>query len=229
MRIRTTCVARNGHWVTRFAGLPLAALLIGCVSTMTSYQGHKVFNPLYLFYLESPRRDQWQMPTAVLDALRISDGQVIADIGAGGGYFTEKFSRRVGATGRVYATDVQEVMIRKLNQRVKNRALTNVVVIRGGFDDPGLPANSCDLVFFSSTYKEISGRVAYLLPVRQALKAGGRVAVLEYRPDTAAPGPPTKFRLAEQDVVTEFQAAGFRLAERFEFLPREYFLVFAPL
>ena len=84
----------------------------GCLSTMTNYHGHKVFNPLYLFYLESSKRDQWQMPEQVLDALRVAEGAVVADIGAGGGYFTEKFARRVGPHGHVYATDVQEVMIR---------------------------------------------------------------------------------------------------------------------
>ncbi len=195
---------------------------------MTDYRGHKVFNPLYLFYLESPKRDQWQMPEQVLNALRVSKGQVVADIGAGGGYFTEKFSRRVGASGHVYATDVQDVMIRKLKQRVARRVLTNVTVVRGEFDDPKLPDGSCDLVFFSSVYKEISNRGAHLKRVRQALKKNGLIAILEYRVDTNAPGPPRKYRLPEQQVVTDLQAAGFRLVERFDFLPREYFLVFAP-
>jgi ubiquinone/menaquinone biosynthesis C-methylase UbiE len=206
--------------------LLLPGLTVSCGS-MTDYRGHRVFNPFYLFYLESPRRDKWQMPQQVLDALRVSEGQVVADIGAGGGYFTEKFSRRVGTNGHVYATDVQPVMIRKLTKRVKRRALTNVTVVLGEFGDPKLPDNSCDLVFFSSVYKEISDRVSYMERVRWALKADGRVAILEYRPDASAPGPPRKYRLAEEQVVTELEAAGFRLVERFDFLPREYFLVFA--
>jgi ubiquinone/menaquinone biosynthesis C-methylase UbiE len=207
--------------------LLLPWLMVSCGPTMTDYHGHNVFNPVYLFYLESPKRDQWQMPEQVLDALRVSPGQVVADIGAGGGYLTEKFSRRVGTNGHVYATDVQPVMIRKLTQRVGQRALTNVTVIRGEFDDPRLPDGSCDLAFFSSVYKEISNRAVYLERLRRALKANGRVAILEYRPDADAPGPPKKYRLPEEQVVTELQAAGFRLVERFTFLPREYFLVFA--
>jgi len=207
--------------------LLLPWLMVSCGPTMTDYHGHNVFNPFYLFYLESPKRDQWQMPEQVLDALEVSPGQVVADIGAGGGYFTEKFSRRVGTNGHVYATDVQPVMIRKLTQRVEQRALTNVTVIRGEFDDPRLPDGSCDLAFFSSVYKEISDRAVYLERLRRALKANGRVAILEYRPDADAPGPPKKYRLPEEQVVTELQAAGFRLVERFTFLPREYFLVFA--
>jgi ubiquinone/menaquinone biosynthesis C-methylase UbiE len=125
---------------------------------------------------------------------------------------------------------VQDVMIRKLTKRTEQRGLANVTVIHGGFDDPKLPDGSCDLVFFSSVYKEIneSDRAPYLERVRRALKPGGRVAILEYRPDANAPGPPKEYRLPEEQVVTELAAAGFRLVERFDFLPREYFLVFAP-
>lgn len=208
--------------------LVLPWLTVGCVSSMTDYRGHKLFNPLYLFYLESPKRDQWQKPEEVLNALRVSEGEVVADIGAGGGYFTEKFSRRVGARGHVYATDVQEVMIRKLLKRVKQRPLNNVTVVRGEFDDPRLAADSCHLVFFSSVYKEITHRVAYMQRVRQALKANGRVAILEYRMDVNDPGPPKEYRLPERQVIAELEAAGYRLAQRFDFLPREYFMVFEP-
>lgn len=203
-------------------------LSVSCVSTMTNHHGHKIFNPLYLFYLESPSRDRWQMPDQVLDALRIEEGDVVADVGAGGGYFTEKISRRVGSTGRVYATDVQKVMIRKLTQRVHKRDLTNVTVIHATFDDPGLPSGSCDLVFFSSVYKEISGREQYLRRVRQALRPDGRLAILEYRPEAKAIGPPRRYRLSETQITAEAEAAGFRLLERFDFLPRESFLVFGP-
>ncbi len=206
--------------------LLLPWLTTSCVSIMTNYRGHKVFNPLYLFYLESPKRDQWQMPEQVLDALHLSEGSVVADIGAGGGYFTEKLSRRVGVGGHIYATDVQAVMIRKLEKRVRTRGLANVSVIRGEFHDPKLPAGKCDWLFLSSVYKEIDQRVAYMKTARQALKRRGRVAIIEYRMDTKEPGPPRKYRLPEPQVKAEMEAAGFRLVERFDFLPREYFLVF---
>jgi len=214
--------------ITLLLAMLLPWLTGGCLSTMTDYQGRKLFNPIYLFYLESPERDRWQMPEQVLDALRIPEGAVVADIGAGGGYFTEKFARRVGPNGHVYATDVQDVMLRNLSERVKRHGLTNVTVIRGEFDDPKLPASSCDLVFLSSVYKEITHRPAYLRLVRHALKPDGRVAILEYRVEVNAPGPPKKYRLPEQQVIEELKAAGYHLAEQFDFLPREYFLVFEP-
>lgn len=209
--------------------LLLPWLVISCGPTMTDYRGHKIFNSRYLFYLESSQRDQWQMPEQVLDALRLSEGSVVADIGAGGGYFTERLSRRVGARGRVYATDVQDVMIRKLEKRARERGLANVSVIRGAFHDPMLPAGECDWLFFSSVYKEIDQRVAYMKTARQALKKEGRVAIIEYRTDAKAPGPPRKYRLSERQVITEMEAAGFYLVERFDFLPREDFLVFQRL
>ncbi len=193
---------------------------------MREYEGHTVFNPFYLFYLESPKRDRWQKPDEVLEALRLRPGDVVADIGAGGGYFTEKLAHRVGPSGHVYATDVQEVMIQKLRKRVEKQGLTNVTVIHAGFDDPTLPPAACDLAFFSSVYKEIEGREEYMKKVRLALKQTGRVAILEYRPEERSPGPPKRCRLPETQVVAELEAAGFRLVDRFEFLPRESFLVF---
>jgi len=204
----------------------LMFLAAACAPVMRNYQGHHVFNPVYLFYLESRDRDAWQKPDEVIQALALPPGASVADVGAGGGYFTEKLARAVGSSGRVYATDVQPVMIRKLQRRVDERSLTNVTVIHSGFDDPGLPAQSCDLAFFSSVYKEIDGRVEYMKRLRYALKTDGRVAILEYRPNADAPGPEKKDRLPESQVIDELEAAGYRLGQRFEFLPREYFLIF---
>ncbi len=206
----------------------LFSLPTACVPVMHNYEGHRVFNPVYLFYLESPQRDAWQKPDEVIQALALPPGASVADIGAGGGYFTEKLAQAVGPSGRVYATDVQPIMIRKLERRAEKHGLANVIVIHSGFQDTDLPARSCDLVFFSSVYKEIDHRVDYLKRLRPALKPGGRVAVIEYRPDAEGPGPPKPDRLTEARVLEEFDAAGFRCVQRFGSLPREYFLVFAP-
>jgi len=220
---------RRGSPVS-FRSAVLAVLLpvafVSCLAPMRDYQGHTIFNPLYLFYLESPKRDRWQKPEQVLDALRLPAGAVVADIGAGGGYFTEKFANRVGPTGHVYATDVQEIMLRRLRTRAADHHLANVTVVRAEFDDPKLPPETCDLAFFSSVYKEISHRVEYMQKLRGCLKKDGRVAILEYRPETKSPGPPVRYRLTEARVIGEMQAAGFVVQEKFDFLPRENFLVF---
>ncbi|MEN8160207.1 MAG: class I SAM-dependent methyltransferase [Myxococcota bacterium] len=199
---------------------------VACSPPMIEVEGRRVFNPRWAWALEVGR-DDWQQPEAVLRALALPEAAVVADIGAGGGYFTERFSRALPA-GRVFSTDVQEGMIERLEERVRARGLTNVEVVRAGFDDPGLPERCCDLVFLSSVYKEIDGRVAYMRRVRSLLRPGGRVAVLEFRPEAPGRGPPEAVRLAPAPIVAELEAAGFVLVERHEFLARESFLVFAP-
>jgi ubiquinone/menaquinone biosynthesis C-methylase UbiE len=209
--------------------LAICALIAfaACPQPVIDYEGHEVFNPTFLPYLESSRRDTWQKPDEVIAALALAPGAVVADIGAGGGYFSERFASVVGPAGRVYATDVQGAMIEALQKRVKERELSNVTVVRADFDDPGLPAACCDLVFFSSVYKEIDGRVAYMEKVAALLRPGGRVAILEFRPGVPGAGPPQAMRLSRAQVVGELAAAGFALVESHDFLSREYFLIFA--
>ncbi len=207
-----------------FAGL--FCMGSACAPTVIDYKGHKVFNPDYLFYLESPWRDTWQEPDKVIKTLHVSPGDVVADIGAGGGYFTERFSKTVGPLGLVYATDVQDVMLENLKERADARGLHNVKVVRGAFDDPMLPENSCDLVFFSSVYKEIDNRMDYMKKVRRVLKPGGRVAIIEYRPEATVVGPPVEMRLSSEQVKGELAVSGFTLEKEYDFLPREYFLIF---
>ncbi len=193
---------------------------------MIDKEGHRVFNPDYLFVLESKSRDKWQKPIEVIKAMGLSPGDSIADIGAGGGYFTEKFSHVVGRSGKVYATDAQEIMTTKLKERTKNKNLDNVKVILSRFDDPLLPDNSCDIIFFSSVYKEIDGRITYMRKVKKSLKPGGRVVILEFRREAEGTGPLVDSRLHKQQILDELEAAGFYLQRSYDFLPREYFFIF---
>jgi ubiquinone/menaquinone biosynthesis C-methylase UbiE len=194
---------------------------------MYERDGHRVFNPAYLSFLDSSWRDGWQQPEAVLAALAIPEGAAVADIGAGGGYFAERLAHHVGASGVVYATDVQAQMIDALERRVSERGLDNVRVVRAAFDHPTLPDGCCDLVFFSSVYKEIDSRVAYMKKVGRLLRPGARVAILEFRPDAPGFGPPAADRMTPEQVTQELAAAGYTLVGTHDFLPREYLLVFA--
>jgi hypothetical protein len=117
-------------------------------------------------------------------------------------------------------------MIRALEGRVAREALGNVEVVRAGFDDPTLPPGCCDLVLLANVYKEIDARPGYMRRLAPALREGGRVAIIDFHPDAGGPGPPRAARLAERQVVAELGEAGFALAERHDFLPRQYFLVF---
>jgi precorrin-6B methylase 2 len=114
---------------------------------------HRVFNPFYTGILEARDRDEWQQSDRVMDALGLGEGSVVADVGAASGWFSERFSRRVGASGRVYATDVQDIIIERLHARVAARGLHNVQAVRAAYDDPTLPDACCEVIFFSSVYK----------------------------------------------------------------------------
>jgi SAM-dependent methyltransferase len=208
--------------------LLLAAIAcLACPGTMHEVEGRRVFNPLYRVFLDRPERDRWQKPDEVLHALRLAPGSAVADVGAGTGYFSGRLARAVGDDGKVFATDVQDEMIRALEERVAREGLRNVSVVRAGFDDPSLPPACCDLVLFANVYKEIAERPAYLRRLAPALRAGGRVAIIDFHPDAPGAGPPREARLPEQQVVAELGEAGFLLAERHDFLPRQYFLLFA--
>jgi SAM-dependent methyltransferase len=207
--------------------LPSAILLaVACGPPMIDREGRRVFNPAYRRFLEGPGRAEWQRPEEVLDALEIQPGFVVADVGAGGGYFAERLAKRVGPRGHVLATDVQDEMIEALQARVAERSLDNVTVVRAGFDDPTLPADCCDLVLFSAVYKEIRDREAYMRRLAPALRPGGRVAILGFRPDAPGMGPPRDVRLSAETVASELAAAGYVLLDSHGFLPRQHFLVF---
>ena len=218
----------RGRSALTAAAAALGLILLACPPVMVEHEGHRLFNPAYLRFLDSSRRDAWQQPEAVLDALGIPEGAVVADIGAGGGYFAERLARRVGRTGVVYATDVQEPMIEALDRRVAERGLDNVRVVRAAYDAPTLPEACCDLVFFSSVYKEIDARVDYMKKVARLLRPGARVAILEFRPDAPGWGPPRGDRLSAETITRELGDAGYTLLLSHDFLSREYLLVFTP-
>lgn len=201
---------------------------VGCGPVMHERDGRRVFNPNYNFVLESGARDAWQKPAQVLDALGVGSGTRVADVGAGTGYFTERFAKRVGAAGHVFATDVQREMLDELRERVREADLANVSVVAATFTDPRLPPACCDLVFFSSVYKEIDDREAYMRRVARALRPGGRVAILEYRPGAGGGGPPEDMRMSQAQIVAELERAGYVLTKSHDFIDRQLFLVFAP-
>lgn len=221
-------------------GRPRAALLLGlawlsglgwwaagCGPLLVERDGHRVFNPAYRRFLDASARDAWQQPERVLAVLGIAPGDVVADIGAGTGYFTWRLAERVGPSGHVFATDVQAVMLDELRSLVAERGLQNVTVVAAAFDDPSLPPACCDLVLLAAVYKEITERVAYMQRVARILRPAGRVAILGFRPDAPGPGPPREVRLSEAEVRAELEAAGFALAESHDFVDRQYLLVFS--
>ncbi len=224
MRIRLFPAAR--------IAIALAALPVGLVAQnkpQTMEEMHKLHqdSKAYIASLEDPARDAYQKPHEVVMALGLKDGERIADIGAGSGYFALRFAHHVGAAGRVYAVDISPDMIVHLNQAVRAAGLDNVRTILSLPDDPLLPPASVDEVFICDTWHHIANRPGYLETLRKVLKPGGQVAIIDFQKKETPVGAPMEMRLSREEVVREFNQNGFRLASEFTFLPYQYFLVFA--
>jgi predicted methyltransferase len=174
---------------------------------------------------ESVGRDEWQQPEKVIQSLGIEPGQTIADLGAGGGYFTFLLARATGPMGKVYAIDIDQDMTKLLAQAARDRGANNVEVILAQPGDPMLPERSVDLVFTANTYHHLEERVRYFSALRQALRPGGRVAIIEF--DNRS-GCMTWFShyTPSDTIQREMEQAGYRLARDFDFLDRQSFLIF---
>ena len=158
----------------------------------------------------------------MMDFLRIGPGMVVADVGAGDGYFTVRLARRVGPTGRVIATDVIPEHLDRLRARVAREGLTNVDFVLGGFDNPALPAASVDVALLVRMYHEIEQPYAFMWRLRDALKEGGVVAISERDRATKDHGAPPRL------LKCEIEAVGYKAREMRKFGPVGYVAVFAP-
>jgi predicted methyltransferase len=206
-------------------------LLLGCSALWVSAQERvphgRLFPPEDLGLLEGPDRDAWQQPQEVMDALGIADGARVADLGAGGGWFTVRLARRVGPNGQVFAEDIQPQMIESIARRVSREGLANVVTVLGTPGDPKLPSD-LDAVLIVGTYPEMTDPVTLLRNVGKSLRPNGRVGVIDFRLEGGGPGPPTDERVEPNVVIRDAERAGLRLLTREEFLTYQYLLVFGP-
>jgi ubiquinone/menaquinone biosynthesis C-methylase UbiE len=176
------------------------------------------------FAYSGPGRDDWQQPERVVAALALAPGARVADLGAGGGYFTFRLADAVGPSGVVYAVDVDPDMLSYLRERAAAEKRANVVVIDAAYDDPRLPDGDVDLVLVVNTYHHLRGRIAYFGRVKRALRPGGRLAIIEL----AEGGFPAGHFTSPEVIRDELEAAGYALAAQHDFLERQSFLVFTP-
>jgi ubiquinone/menaquinone biosynthesis C-methylase UbiE len=151
---------------------------------------------------------------------------VVADFGAGAGWFTVRLARRVGPNGRVYAQDVQQEMLAAISRRVAREGLSNVRSVLGRPDDPMLPAGALDAVLTVDVLHEIDDRVTLLTNLARALKPNGRLGVVDFLPGGGGPGPAAAERVAPDVIEAEAARAGLVLRRRETFLPFQYFLIF---
>jgi SAM-dependent methyltransferase len=191
----------------------------------------RLFPPLDLGLLEGPDREAWQKPDQIMDALGIADGGVVADIGAGGGWFTIRLSRRVGPNGLVYAQDIQQAMIDAINRRIERENLQNVRTVLGTETDPNLP-RGLDAVLIVNAYHEMDNPakpeviLTLLKNIARALKPQGRVGVVDFTPGDGGPGPAAAERVDPEKVIAAAASVGLMLQRRELVPPYQFQLVF---
>jgi len=195
-----------------------------CVSAQVRTPG-ELFPPDKIFLLEEPR--DWQDTEEIMDRLHLGAGDIVADIGAGSGYFTIPFVSRVGDKGLVFAEEIQIEMINYISRKVDELELKNIRVIFGKPEDPSLLDNFFNLVFLANTYHELEKPFLMLENIRKDMRFSGRLAIIDWDPAKQSPfGPPIEAKVPENTIIREVERSGFKLIEKHNFMPYHYFLVF---
>jgi SAM-dependent methyltransferase len=172
---------------------------------------------------DNPERDAWQKPDEVIRTLALKPNARVADIGAGTGYFTVRLAKAIPA-GKVLAVDIEPKLIAYLSERARKEGLSNVVAVKGGKRNANLP-EPVDLALLVNSFHHIGARVAYMKALAKSLRSGGRVAIVEYRPD-ATRGAPKHFRMSVSQIDKDMKSAGFARVESHDFLPHQNLLVY---
>ena len=172
---------------------------------------------------DDPKRDAWQKPHEVIQALALKPDAVVADIGSGTGYFSVRLAHMV-PKGRVYGEDIEPDMVKYLAERAKRDGLENLISVKGAPGDPLLP-EKVDLILMVDVFHHIEGRDRYFRTLHDSLKPGGRIAIIDFRMESLE-GPPKSARSTPEAIKAELNRAGYTLVEEHAFLPNQYFLIF---
>lgn len=195
------------------------------------YLGRKLAPPMsYLGadWLDRPNRDAVQQPEHVLDVLGVHEGETVADVGCGSGYFTVHLARRVGPRGRVYATDLQQEMLDLLAKKLAAHKIANVTPERTTADDAKLPEGAIDLALLVDVYHELPNPPRTLAQIKRALTPGGRLALVEYRAEDPKVNIKPEHKTTLVDLQRELAANAWSLAAIDDSLPEQRIVVFRP-
>jgi SAM-dependent methyltransferase len=177
-------------------------------------------------WLERPERDTEEHTEVLIEQLKLKPGEVVADIGAGTGYFSHRLARKVGATGKVLAVDIQPEMLTLLTNRMAAIGITNVVAILGTATNPKLSAASVDLVLMVDVYHEFDFPSEIMGTLYRSVRPGGRVVFVEYRgEDPTVPIKPLH-KMTEQQVKREMSGLPLDWVQTIEVLPRQHIIIF---
>jgi protein-L-isoaspartate O-methyltransferase len=179
-------------------------------------------------WLERPEREDEEQPSKAIKALGIKPGQVVADVGAGSGYYTVRLAKQVGELGRVYATDVQPEMIAILQQRLSRERIDNVELVQSTEVNPRLPEGRFDLILMVDVYHELSRPQEVLRKLRTALKPDGRIVLIEFRKESEWVPIREDHKMSVKEARMELEAEGYRFDRVIDVLPWQHILVFRP-
>jgi SAM-dependent methyltransferase len=216
----------------------LAAMLVGALASLPSAQTRRhpvsgrVLAPTMgvegAAWRDRPEREREEAPSKAIAALAIPAGAVVADVGAGSGYYTVRLAKAVGPKGRVVATDLQPGMIDLLKARVARERLANVDVQQGLADDPRLPARTFDLVLMVDVYHELAEPQVFVRRLKEALKADGRLVLIEFRREDPKVPIREEHKMSVSQVRQELEADGFRIDRVLDVLPWQHVIVLRP-
>jgi ubiquinone/menaquinone biosynthesis C-methylase UbiE len=177
-------------------------------------------------WLVRPERVEEEHPDEALDLIGIPKGAVVADVGAGVGYYSAKLAKRVGPQGKVYANDIQIEMVERLKKNLSQQNIDNVIPVLGAEDDPRLPKDAMDLVLLVDVYHEFSKPVAMIDHIRDSLKPGGRLVLLEYRAEDPDVPIRTEHKMSVKTVRKELEPQGLKFQKSIEKLPWQHIIIF---
>jgi ubiquinone/menaquinone biosynthesis C-methylase UbiE len=222
----------------RFAGrgaallcLALCACQTGATSNGSTRNNRDRHGPSnvaeYISRLESNDRIRDLDPATVISKLALWPEATVADLGCGPGVFALRFARAL-PRGVVFAVDVEPQQLDALREQLLAGGFDNVVPVLASYSTPHLPPASCDLIFIADTYHHIDDRVNYMRRLQAALRSGGRLAILEYKPGSLSVGPPAEMKLEAGEMQRELSAAGWTRVQSFNTHPNHSFEVWTP-
>ncbi len=177
-------------------------------------------------WLEREGRADLEKPEVTIGAMNLHDGDTVADIGAGTGFYSRRLAKAVAPSGKVYANDIQPEMLERLKELAAQEGVTNIVTVLGTEDDLKLPAKTFDWVLLVDVYHEFQQPQVMLEKIREALKPNGRVALVEYRLEgSTASHISVEHRMSVDQVTAEWTAAGFLLERTIEDLPSQHLFI----
>lgn len=225
----------RGRWQSYLPFILAIVLLIGpaCVAIFGQGQHPKsgrriaqVMGAAGADWLERSERESEENPTKAIDLLKFEKGMVVADVGAGSGYYAIRIAEIVGPTGKVFANDIQPEMLSILKKRLRQKKVSNVEPVLGTEHDPKLPPKSCDVILMVDVYHEFSHPQGMLVKLKEALKDNGRLVLLEYRKEDPYVPIRPEHKMSVKEAKLEVEDEGFVLDKILEDLPWQHILIF---